>query len=189
MESSYRPMSSKRIELEQEIVKWDSKISEDNEFLEIAFFKVFVKFEIFITDIIVEYATKSIENEDKVKLRIVFEDREHFKGITGLDYLDTSPKTKKLVEKIFAEDNQISFFFNSSDAQFFDEMKTLRNYIAHESEESKRKYLIKTLKNPDSGFMEPNDFLKSKRKRERDSVYTKFINLVQTYSKAIDYDS
>lgn len=186
----YLVMSRKRDELIEEIEKWRLKIDIDKDFLEIAFFKIFVKFENFLTDIIVDYATGVVVNEDKVKLRISFEDREHFKGVTGLNYLDTSDKTKKLVEHIFSNDNKISFFFNSSHATFFEDMKFLRNYIAHESKESKTKYIRRTLNNyPGSGFVEPNVFLQWKKRNERDSIYTKFIKLVLIYSESIDYDS
>lgn len=183
-------MNNKRQELLTEIEKWQPKIQTDPTFLEIAFFKIFVKFENFITDIIIEYATKSVVNETKVPLRIIFEDREHFKNVTGLKYLDTSSKTIKLVESIFDRSNQISFFFDSEHASFFEEMKCLRNYIAHESIESKSKYIRKTLaQHPGDGFIEPNDFLSQKRRGEQDHIYTKFVNMVLTYSEAIDPDS
>lgn len=188
----YLVMSRKRDELIKEIENWKPKIAKDNDFLEIAFFKIFVKFENFLTDIIVDYATGAVVNEDKVKLRISFEDREHFKSVTGLDHLDINNKTKKLVEHIFSDDNKISFFFNSSHATFFEDMKSLRNYIAHESQESRTKYIRRTLNNyPGSGsdFVEPNVFLQWKKRSERDSIYTKFIELVLTYSESIDYDS
>lgn len=183
-----KKMSDKRLELINEIEKWRVKVSADPTFLEIAFFKIFVKFENFITDTIFVYATESAVDVSKVKLRVKFDDREHFKSITGIQYLDTSPKTKKLVEQIFTSENKFSFFFNSSDSNFFEEMKLLRNYIAHESEESKNKYINKTLSQVKGGFMEPNDFLKFKKNKHTDSIYTKFINMVLTYSESIDYN-
>lgn len=187
MEGLTTKMSKKRTEIINEINKWQTKVAADTGFLEIAFFKIFVKFENFITDVIFDYATKAAVNESKVKLRIEFSDRDHFKKVTGLKYLDTGAKTKELVDQIFTNSNNISVFFSSEDSQFFEEMKLLRNYIAHESEESKRKYLNKTL-NTYSGFMEPNDFLKSKKRGESDSIYTKFVYMVLKYSELIDYD-
>lgn len=186
----YLVMSEKRDELVNEIEKWKEKIKDNNDFLEIAFFKIFVKFENFITDIIIDYATGAVINKEKVDLRISFEDRDHFKGVTGVNYLDTSKKTKKLVENIFCENNKISFFFNSQDSGFFEEMKYLRNYIAHESKESKNRYINVTLNTYHlDGFVEPNVFLRWKKTSERDTIYTKFIKLVLTYSEAIDSDS
>lgn len=182
-----KKMSSKRTELIDEINKWQPKIVTDPSFLEIAFFKIFVKFENFITDIIIDYATKTAVNTSKVELRIEFSDRDHFKKVTGLKYLDTGKKTKELVDQIFTNSNNISVFFTSQDSQFFEEMKLLRNYIAHESEESKHKYLRTTLNNY-TDFLEPNDFLKSKKRGETESIYTKFVNMVLTYAELIDYD-
>lgn len=180
-------MSNKRDELNREIDKWALKVQSNPDFLELAFFKIFVKFENFITEAIFDYATKKVENTNKVLLRISFDDREHFKNVTGIQYLDTSPKTKKLVDQIFTNTNIISVFFDSQDSTFFEQMKFLRNYIAHESEESKNKYLRKTL-NSDV-FVEPNQFLMTRNRNEVDSVYARFINLVKTYSESIDFDS
>ncbi|ENZ7264014.1 hypothetical protein ACG7YO_002015 [Enterococcus faecalis] len=179
-------MSEKREELMSEITKWQTKISEDEIFLELAFFKVFVKFENFLTDIIIDYATGAVSNPEKVERRLNFVDREHFKKTTNLIYLDTSDKTKTLVDQLFTDNNKISFFFNSSDNEFFEKMKALRNYIAHESVESRNKYVKKTLNNRD--FIAPNDFLKSKNRNDQDSMYTKFVNMVVTYASSIDFD-
>lgn len=179
-------MSEKREELMNEITKWQTKISEDEIFLELAFFKVFVKFENFLTDIIIDYATGAVSNPSKVERRLNFVDREHFKRTTSLNYLDTSEKTRTLVDQLFTDDNKISFFFNSSDNEFFEKMKALRNYIAHESFESRNKYIKKTLNNRE--FIAPNDFLKSKNRGDRDSMYTKFVNIVVTYAVSIDFD-
>lgn len=181
-------MSDKRLELINEIEKWKPKVSEDPTFLELAFFKIFVKFENFITEAILVYATETAVDTNKVQLRVRFDDRDHFKNITGLQYLDTGPKTKKLVDQIFTSENNFSFFFNSSDSKFFEDMKLLRNYIAHESEESKKKYINKTLSEVSRDFMEPNEFLKSRKNAKEDSIYTKFIKMILVYSESIDYN-
>lgn len=130
-------MSEKREELMSEITKWQTKISEDEIFLELAFFKfkVFVKFENFLTDIIIDYSTGAVSNPEKVEERLNFVDREHFKKTTNLIYLNPSDKTKTLVDQVFTDNNKISFLFNSSDNEFFEKMKAVRNYIAHESVE------------------------------------------------------
>lgn len=180
-------MSIKRRELIDEITRWQPKIATDESFLELAFFKVFVKFENFLTDIIIDYATGTVTNSAKVERRLNFTDRDHFKRTTNLKYLDTSDNTKRLVEQLFTESNKISFFFNSADNEFFEKMKALRNYIAHESIESKNKYIKLTLSN--KNFITPNEFLKSCYRGDSDSMYTKFVILVETYSAAIDFDS
>lgn len=169
-----------------EITKWQPKISNDDTFLELAFFKIFVKFENFLTDTIIDYATGTISNPSKVERRLDFVDRDHFKKTTNLSYLDTGDKTKILVDQLFTNSNKISFFFNSSDNEFFEKMKALRNYIAHESIESKNKYIRKTLNNKE--FMTPNEFLKSKNRGDKDSMYTKFIDIVSTYAADIDFN-
>lgn len=177
-------MNEKRKELLAEICKWQDKIIADDENLEMAFFKVFVKFENFLTDAIMKYATGEYENQKKVKRRLEFADSEHLMKTIRMDYLDTGLTTRKLVNQLFKSDNRISFFFNSEHNDFFEKMKALRNYIAHESEESKRNYIRKTLNNHD--YMTPSEFLKYKNRGGSESQYSKFIEIVKIYSADID---
>lgn len=116
-------MSDKRIELLEEIVKWQPKIRIDEEYLELAFFKIFVKFENFITDAIVKYATGEFSNQDKVKRRLEFSDKDHLKKTIRLDYLDTGKNTKELVNQLFKPENKITFFFYSEHIDFYEDMK------------------------------------------------------------------
>ena len=187
-------MSDSKLKLDEEIQYWAPKIKDDDSFLEIAFFKIFVKFENFVTESIIKYATGEIENDEKVKRRILFDDTEHFKKVTNLPFLDTSNKTKELVSQIFQNDNRFSVFFDSEDSTFFEHMKFLRNYIAHESYESKTKYINKTLhganvNTDDKGVISPNEFLKYREKHQVNSEYTRFIELVTKYSEYLDYDN
>lgn len=177
-------MNEKRKELIEEICRWQDKIRADDDHLEMAFFKIFVKFEKFLTDAIMKYATGEYENHEKVKRRLEFVNSEHLLKTIRLDYLDTGNTTRRLVDQLFHSDNRISFFFNSEHIEFYEKMKALRNYIAHESEESERVYLKKTLGN--HNYMSPNEFLKHKNKGSSNSQYSKFIEIVKIYSEDID---
>lgn len=180
-------MSQGRDSLSEEISKWKILIQQNEEFLEIAFFKIFVKFENYMTSLIVSYAIGEIESDDKMLRRLEFSDISHFKKTVGLNYLDTGIKTKELVDQLFGKENYFSFFFNSTDNEFYEKMKCLRNYIAHESEESKQKYVKKTLN--DEIFIEPNTFLKKAYSRKDHTLnYTKFIELVEKYANIFDYN-
>ncbi|MBC1247360.1 hypothetical protein [Listeria booriae] len=168
-----------------EIDKWDKLLKSNNDFLEIAFFKIFVKFENFIVEMILQYASGEASSENYLPIRrLDFDDPEHLKNTIDTKYLDVSDKTKSLVDQIFDNNNPFSFFFDCQEATFFDSLRSVRNYIAHESRESKEKYRKKALFN--KAHIEPNAYL-SKRYKAEDitSNYTKFIELVKSYSELI----
>lgn len=172
-------------ELLDEISKWDSLIKENKEFLEIAFFKIFVKFENFIIEMITQYAVGNPSSKAYCpSRRLNFEDAKHLKDTLDTNYIDVSDKTKKLVSQIFEDNNPFSFFFSSADADFYNKLKSVRNFIAHESPESKEKYIKKALSN--QAFISPNEYLQEKSsKGSINSNYAEFITLVTSYSDMI----
>lgn len=178
-------MMNENDDLLNEIMKWDSLINENEEFLEIAFFKIFVKFENFIIEMIMKYATGQESSKEYCpNRRLNFEDAKHLKDTLNTNYIDVSEKTEKLVSQIFDDSNPFSFFFSSEDSSFYNQLKCVRNFIAHESPESKEKYIKKALFN--QPFIEPNEYLKKKYQNTSvKSKYTKFIELVTSYSDMI----
>lgn len=171
--------------LMEEIEKWRPLVQERGEFLEIAFFKIFVKFERLILDLIIQYSTGQYSSEEYLpERRLEFEDFEHLKNtITDKKHIDISNRMDKLVTQIFRDNNPFSFFFNSEDRDFYNRMKYLRNYIAHESPESRNAYKKNVLFNQE--YISPSTFLAKRHSRENPaSNYTIFIDLVQKYSNS-----
>ena len=62
-------------------------------------------------------------------------------------------------------------------------MMMLRNYIAHESSESRKRYIKTCLSN--GTFVEPSTFLMKKNKRNSKSNYTIFIEKIEEISDMI----
>lgn len=178
-------MMNENDDLLNEIRKWDNLINENEEFLEIAFFKIFVKFENFVIEMIMMYATGQQSSKAYCpNRRLNFEDAKHLKDTLNTNYIDVSEKTEKLVSQIFEDNNPFSFFFSSEDSNFYNQLKCVRNFIAHESPESKEKYIKKALFN--QPFIEPNEYLKKKYQNiSVESKYTKFIKIVTAYSDMI----
>lgn len=58
-------------------------------------------------------------------------------------------------------------------------MKYLRNYIAHESEESRRKLLNNIFYGREEKFEEPNEYLKSFNRSEGMTYFTYYTNQIK----------
>lgn len=184
-EASHQSSESHEIsEMISEIDKWAKLLPEHPQLIELAFFKIFVKFEKFLLNMILKYSTGNKSSKNYCpKRRLEFLDEDHVINTISPDkkFLEINEKTKTLVKQLFHEDNPFTDFFDSEDTQFYNQMKLVRNYIAHESEESKVRYQNRVLSC--SGFrefIEPLDFLnapKNNRKGE-DSNYTEFVNII-----------
>ena len=171
----------------EEIEFWKTKISPSNpEILELAFFKVFIKFEKFISDIFILYSTgkKSCESYCP-KRKLNFLDEEHLNAIIKKEnksFINHFEAVLKLSEHIF-EDNPFEII--STDMNFCSDilnMKTIRDYIAHESNHSRKLYCDRLLNG--KKFIKPSDFLNSKKKSKSISYYSYYIDLMK---KSTDY--
>ena len=111
---------------------------------EASFFKIYVKFEVFLSEMFKSYCIGTV---------------------------------------IFV-DNPFNVIFDVADnATYINQMMALRNYIAHESSESRSKYIQTCLSN--KAFVEPCDFLMSKNKKNSRSYYTIYINKILQISDLI----
>jgi hypothetical protein len=172
----------------EEIEKWKSKIDLGEEILyEIAFFKIFVKFEQSLANLFIKYSTEGKSLDGLVlKRRLEFEDEKHFNDFLknpNSSYIDYLEKVSYMPKLIF-EDNFNIFDLALNDSEFsqtYTKMITLRNYIAHESKESKQKYIKCNLSN--NNFIEPYEYLKKVVRNRQKSNYSIF---VENMKKTID---
>ena len=159
---------------------------EENPLLyEVCFFKIYVKFECLVSTLFEMYAvgeSSSLGYSPKRKLN--FEDREHFNAV-----LRKNDKQYNCIDKIqylsqhILRENPFEILYNDcNNHDLFDKMIALRNYIAHESPESRQKYQRCCLSN--GVYIEPHIFLKKIHKNLHKSYYTIF---VQTLSNVSDY--
>jgi hypothetical protein len=169
-----------------EIEKWNQIIESDERLVEVAFFKIFVKFENFLIEMFTKFSTGTQSSEGYIPNRkLEFQSYEHLKNtVTDKGFIDFNNRIEGLSQQIFNDDNPFTFFFASSDMEFYSKMKYLRNFVAHESYESRNSYKSKTLCSQD--FIEPTTFLLKRYKRgTTETNYTHFINIVKTYSNQI----
>ncbi len=165
----------------EEVKYWEKYFSEtvkpEDRLIELAFFKIFVKFELFVSEIFIHYC---IGNESKLNYKptrkLNFLDKNHFDGLIknkNSVYIDYFSKMEELSPHIF-EDEKCPFniFSSASHFQVIDQMRCLRNYIAHESESSKIKYQKNLL---NGKFLEPFEYLLKFKKGTRNTNYSFFI--------------
>lgn len=167
--------------LKNEIDYWDIYFSStkkyDKKLFELAFFKIFVKFELFVSEIFVHYCigNKSVHNYLPNR-KLEFIDRNHFESIirnSNSNNIDFFSKMYELAPHIFEDDNTPFIVFNDPDYnQSIGYMRILRNFIAHESLTSKNKY-SKTLLN--NKFIEPYEYLLKNKKGTTTSNYTFYV--------------
>lgn len=165
-----------------EINYWDNYFinskNPENRLFELAFFKIFVKFELFVSEIFVHYCigNQSVNLYSPVR-KLNFTDRNHFDCVIknkNSNYIDYFSKMNELAPYVFEEENSPFIIFNDPTFnQNINQMRTLRNYIAHESNTSKAEYLKQLL---NGRFKEPYEFLLKNRKGKTISNYTYYTN-------------
>lgn len=158
------------------------------EIIVIAFFKIYVKFEVFITDLFVHYSlggNSSIGYSPERKLQ--FNTREQLESILKgkSSFIDYIEKMDNISKHIFL-DNKNPFDILRDIAEYktaMDQMKYIRNYIAHESDESKTRYMRYVLCNPQ--FISIQEFLLKKRGRTRYTNYSYYTDKIKEMSELL----
>ena len=158
------------------------------ECFDIAIFRCWIQFEKFLIDKFIELSTQSSELGDIRNLK--FDNEEHFKAFLRGDrsYIEYISKIEMLSKHIF-KDNKNPFDILISDqnyASVFKKLKVIRNHIAHESEESLRKYTNEIFSS-NQNVISPNDYLKSWTNRHRtESNYSFYIRNLKDISRLIE---
>lgn len=178
-------------ELIDEITKWENILENDkttynDELYEIAFFKIFIKFEKFLSVCFEEYCVGNGTTDEYCPNRkLNFIDRNHLIKVmkpvnrSFINHIDTIK-----ISDCFFDDEDNPFDIITIDPTYsgiFDQMKKIRNFIAHESDEAKTKY---------SGIMNNNfkpvcEFLSTKKKGESISNYTYYTEAIKDISNYI----
>lgn len=156
--------------------KLDSNIPE---LYEIYFFKVYVKFEVFLAQLFENYCIGVCSGKGYCPNRkLEFIDKEHLRAVLKGDkqYLDYIKKIESLSKHIFV-DNPFDLIFQVADNNnIFDQMISLRNYIAHESAESRKRYIETCLGG--GQFIEPYEYLAKINRRKSKSNYTIYMEKI-----------
>lgn len=174
-------------ELKNYIVVCNQKLDPNiPELYEIFFFKVYVKFEVYLSQIFEAYAVGMSSGKGYCPNRkLNFIDKEHLRAVLKGDkqYMDYIKKIESLSRHIFV-DNPFDLIFQVEDNNtVFNQMISLRNYIAHESPESKKRFVDTCLGG--GQFVEPHRYLTKINKRKSKSNYTIYMEKILEISELI----
>lgn len=180
-------------ELIAEIDRWTNifQNSSDNHLYELAFFKIFVKFEKFLADCFEGYCAgnQSLYNYCPSR-KLNFLDLNHLQKVLkcngGGSYVNHSRIIKDF-SNYFFDDNDNPFDIITTDPNYsnlYTHMLLVRNVIAHESLEAKNKY-HKTVLGERKLYKSPNDYLFSKKRGARKSYYTIYTEAIKNISDYI----
>lgn len=178
-----------REELRANIIKWQNLVQANAEIYDLAFFKIFVKFEGFLVIAFKEYICGNGTASYTPERRLLFEDFNHFEKLVKsnnkgnfIDYLNLIEKFSK--EVFVDEKNPFDLLFaDATHRPLYDKMRIIRNHIAHESYESQTKYHRFVLSN--QNFIEPNTHLQKVCPGTRHTYFTEYINLIENVSAII----
>lgn len=155
---------------------------------DIALFRCWIKFEKFLSHKFVSYSTepRNIIGEEIRKLKFI--DSEHLKAFLRGEkqYIEYIGKIENLSIHIF-ENNKNPFdllFTDQKYSNLFKKVRAIRNYIAHESEESKNKYERIVLNN--QPYQEPNKYLQGWTKEKDKTYYTYYLDGIKEIAKIIN---
>lgn len=145
---------------------------------DIALFKIWIQFEKFCSDLFIEYSIgHSSETGYIPQLRINFQTEELLNSILRENnkYVDYIKKIETLSKQIFDKNPFEILLSDLKYKEVYNQARSIRNYIAHESAESRIKYLKTCLDGNEAHFVEPNVFLLKMRRSERMTNYSYFV--------------
>lgn len=150
---------------------------------DIALFKIWIQFERFLGGLFITYATgNASETGYMPHLKVQFLDEEHFNIFMregNKKYVEYLDKIEKLSPHIFQDNPFDIILLDANIKPAFEQMKTIRNYIAHESGEAKRKLINTCFSGDDRHFTEPNIFLLSREKTTGNTYYTYYTEIIK----------
>lgn len=173
-------------DLIDEIEKWSQTLSNksNTDLYELAFFKTFIKFEKFLSDTFENYSI-GLQSEHGYcpERKLCFIDIDHLYNIIKKDnksYLNQYECIKKYSHYIF-QDNPFEIITTDANySTYLNNMKILRDYIAHESPSARNRLISGLLNN--RTFISPNEFLLKKNKSLNISNYTHYTNIMMEIS-------
>lgn len=170
-------------EVKQAIMDWTEWASKpDVQRYDIALFKIWIQFERFLGDLFVKYAT-GIPSETGYlpPLKIKFQDEEQFNAFMrekNAKYIEYLEKIEKLSSHIFLVNPYDVLLLDADNKTAFEQMKAIRNYIAHESGAARSKFINVCLNGDERKYVEPNVFLLKRERSTKTPYYTYYTQIM-----------
>ncbi len=172
----------------QEVADLESKFDHSSPLLaEIIFFKIFVKFEIYLSEIFSAYCIGESSSKGYLPQRkLNFIDRDHLNGVIkkqNNDFNDNLSTIERLSKHVF-NDNPFSCILETQFTTHIRNMQTIRNHVAHESSYSKNKYREACLSGI-SDFLSPGEFLLRINRRTHRTNYSDYVEMIKDISDLV----
>jgi len=177
-------------DLLQKIQEWEEELTINDKHIHFALLEIFIEFEKFLTSSFVGYALGDTGKDSfQPTKRVAFDDKIHLEGFLKCEkpFIDYVKKIENIKKYIFLEAtcpfNKI--FSTSEFTSAFKQIQTLRNLIAHQSEESKNKYISNVLGAYGIGNSIKVDTFLKKIKGNRCTYYSFYIDILRFHSEVI----
>ena len=176
--------------IDKTICEWTEWANqENNRNYDIALLKIWIQFEKFLGELFVDYATgKTSEFGYTPKWKLKFESEEQlnvFLREGNRTYIEYIPRIEKLSKHLFENDPFQIIFLDANNKEAFNKMVSLRNYIAHESGEAKRKMIRMCFGGKEENFQHPNIYLQSIEKTSKSTYYTFYVNKISEMTRLV----
>lgn len=178
-------------DLIDEINKWNTLFNStttiDNSIYELAFFKVFIKFEKFLSDCFENYAIGNASTHGYCPTRrLSFDDLNHLNRVIKKEnrsFVNHFEVIKNISDCFFSDNPFEIIKTDPTYSTIIGQMKTIRDYIAHESSSAQTKYVQSILNN--RPFIEPHQHLLTIKRGTTKSFYTFYIDSILAISNFI----
>lgn len=173
-------------DFKSKIQHWNEWAAQDNcKQFDIALFKIWITFETFCSELFTNYCLGvSSETGYLPHLSIDFHNEELlnvFMRERGKNYVDYFAKIE-LSKYIFVNNPFDILLVDPKYKNACDQIKSIRNYIAHESNEAKNKYIKMCFCGNPNHFLEPNDYLVKIESSTKKSYYTYYTQCLSDIS-------
>lgn len=170
-------------EMISSINEWNQWVSSVNDpKYDIALLKIWIKFEKYISELFVSYCIGNKSEKEYIpNLKIRFQDEEQLNAFLrdgSKKYVEYFDKIEKLSKHIFYDSPFEVIFLDVNNKKVYDQVKSIRNYIAHESGESKTKMINQCFSGNAGNFVEPNIFLVKKEPTTRKTYYAYYVEAI-----------
>lgn len=172
------------------VTTWTSWASKpENNRYDIALLKIWIQFEKFMAELFITYATGNLSEAGfapTLKLRFADESQLNvFLREGNRTYIEYPTQIKKLSKHIFNNDPFDVIYLDSTISNAYNQIISLRNYIVHESGESKEKMIRACFGGRADRFKEPNDYLLSKERSTSKTYYTFYTDIIKDAAKLL----
>ena len=182
------------LNIDKYIQNWNDILKNNSNLCDIALFKIYIQLEKYFTDTFYWYACgkKNESGTYTPDRKLNFIDDTHLNSVltsltprNHIDYLFTIGQISKHIFNI----NKDPFGVIFQDINYNDvyiKVKSIRNYVAHESPEAKSKYIKSCLGNNKDKFEEPYKYLQRKNPITDTSNYDYYITRISEMCRILD---